>query len=91
MIAHVRRQNPEFRKEAFGPDLFHLIVSLAWLGGLYVGPSYLVAHQWRPAAICGGVVAVGAVILATGWRRRLPPAGEAVEIVEAPEAAAAAR
>ena len=86
VAAFVRQRTPEFRKEAFGPDCFHLLVGLCWLGGLYVGPSYLVAHQWRAAAVCGLIVLVGSVILATTWRRRLPPAGEEPELAAVPAA-----
>jgi hypothetical protein len=71
---HVAEETPEFRKESFGPDLFALVVSLFWLGAMYVGPSYAVARQWKETAICGVIVVVGSIVLALTWYRRLPEA-----------------
>lgn len=68
----VAAETPEFRKEPFAPDAFNLIVGLAWLGAMYVGPSYLIAHQWGQAVVCGGIVAAGSLFLGVSWRRRLP-------------------
>src|SRR5690606_23832795 len=72
VAAYVHRETPAFRNEPFGPDLLALLVALPWLGAMYVGPSYLVARQYTAAAVCGAIVAVGSVYLATAWRRRLP-------------------
>lgn len=69
---YVAEQDLGFCKEPFGPDLLHLLVGLAWLGAMYVGPSYAVAHQWGAAGICGAVVAASSLVLAVSWRRRLP-------------------
>lgn len=69
---HVARQDPTFRKESFVPDLVNLLLGMVWLGALYVGPSYLVAHQWKAAGICGLIVVVGAILLAVLWYPRLP-------------------
>jgi len=71
VVEHIRRTDPEFRKEPFAPDLAALVVGLFWLGAMYVGPSYLVARQWKPAGVCAVIVAVGSVFLARGWYRRL--------------------
>lgn len=71
VVEYIRRTNPEFRKEPFLPDIAALVVGLFWLGAMYVGPSYLVAHQWLPAGICALMVAVGSVVLARSWYRRL--------------------
>jgi Na+/proline symporter len=72
VAAYVRQETPEFRKQPFGPDLLSLIVALPWLGAMYVGPSYLVARQYTAAGVCGAIVAIGSVYLATAWYRRLP-------------------
>jgi solute:Na+ symporter, SSS family len=76
VAAQVREESPEFRKDPFGREAFHLVVGLFWLGAMYVGPSYAVARQWQPAAICAAVVALGSIILATSWWRSLPGRGE---------------
>jgi hypothetical protein len=80
---HVAEHDPAFRKESFGPDLLSLVISLAWLGAMYVGPSYAVARQWREACICAAIVLMASVALVRTWYRRLPlrgadaiPAGE---------------
>jgi solute:Na+ symporter, SSS family len=72
VIQHVEQTTPDFRKEPFAPELVSLVVSLLWLGAMYVGPSYLVARQWLPAGICAIIVAIGSIILAKTWYRRLP-------------------
>ncbi|GMU24580.1 MAG: sodium:solute symporter [Phycisphaerae bacterium] len=85
VVRQVRRETPDFRKEPFAPDLVSLVVALGWLGAMYVGPSYLVAHQWRAAGICGVIVALGSVYLATVWYRQLPAPGETTaEVTPAP-------
>jgi Na+/proline symporter len=72
----VAAETPDFRKERFAPDLFALVIGLAWLGAMYVGPSYLVARRWTETAGCGVIVLLGSVILARTWYRRLPAPGE---------------
>jgi len=71
VVKHLAAAEPGFRKEPFGRDALHLVVGLLWLGAMYVGPSYAVARQWAPAVICGIVVVIGSLILATSWRRTL--------------------
>ncbi len=85
VAAYVRRETPDFRKEPFGPDLLSLAVALPWLGAMYVGPSYLVARQYAAAGVCGVIVAVGSVYLATVWYRRLPGRDEPSSIRVEPE------
>jgi SSS family solute:Na+ symporter len=75
VVRRIAVEAPDFHKEPFGRDALHLVVGLAWLGAMYVGPSYAVAHQWVPTAACAGIVAMGSVILAISWRRALPHAG----------------
>ncbi len=72
VAAHVARETPAFRKELFAPDLMSLLAGLPWLGAMYIGPSYAVARQWRETAACAVIVAIGSVILAKTWYRRLP-------------------
>lgn len=71
VVEHIRQTDPGFRKEPFAPDVAALVVGLFWLGAMYVGPSYLVARQWLPAVICAVIVAIGSVVLARSWYRRL--------------------
>lgn len=71
VASHLAAHTPEFRKEPFGPDAVSLIVALIWLGAMYVGPSYLIAHRWMETTVCAVLVLIGSIVLARTWGKRL--------------------
>lgn len=47
-------------------------VATVTLTALYLGPMYLIGHRHLAAAVCGGLVVVGVVVLRFTWYERLP-------------------
>lgn len=72
----VMRDDPAFRKESFGIDLFNVIIAVPWLALLYTAPVLLVTHQYKAAAIAGAVLGVLSIILVVTWWPNLPKAEE---------------
>lgn len=73
VVAHIRREQPAYRKtQAFAWDALNVVIGLPWLGAIYVGGSYLVAHRYTEAAICAAIAVVGSFVLYRTWYRRLP-------------------
>jgi Na+/proline symporter len=70
----VREDDPAFRKEPFGIDLFNTVVGVVWLGLMYVAPVLLITHQMVEAAVAGGIVLVLTGVLAMTWWPNLPKA-----------------
>jgi hypothetical protein len=71
---YVAATDPAFRAESTAArDLMSVLLGIAVLIGLYVGPVYLIVHRFDRALACLALALAAGAGLYFTWYRNLPP------------------